>query len=332
MMVTLCPRCHTVTRVHAALLNAGELRCGRCGQRYAPLGQLFDDALEAQAAALARPPVPVAGAPAEPEPEPVAPEPIPETAGDPRIPLDTGPRRVDHKALDPGLPGLAPEQAGAPAMELAPTPRADVIGADWDAFGQPPLEGDVAASVASPEELDREVRRQIEAALLQELAEPPRRVSARTWLGLAVALLLVLALAGQWLFVQRHLWMDHPQWRPWADRACAVLGCELPLRRDTTRIELLEREVRDHPRVSEAVLISATFVNRADFTQPYPVFEVTFSDLSGHLLAVRRFAPGDYLEDPAAIPDGLAPGQPTRVRLEILDPGRQAMSFRMEFL
>lgn len=318
MMVTLCPRCHTVARVHAALLNAGELECGRCGQRYAPLGQLFDDALEAQAAALARPRAPVA------EEQRAVPAPASVSALPESVPETPPPPEVEATALQEPLAPLVAEAAAAQ--------RKDVTGADWDAFGQPPLEGDVAPSVASREELDREVRRQIEAALLQELAEPSRRVSARTWLGLAAALLLVLALAGQWLYVQRDLWLDHPQWRPWADRACAILGCALPLRRDSRQIELLEREVRDHPRVPEAVLISATFVNRATFPQPYPVFEVAFSDLSGSLLAVRHFAPGEYLEDPGAIADGLAPGQPARVRLEVLDPGRQAVSFRMEFL
>ncbi|MCW9059638.1 MAG: zinc-ribbon and DUF3426 domain-containing protein [Gammaproteobacteria bacterium] len=313
MIFSLCPSCHTVARVDAARLNAGELECGRCGQRYAPLGQLFDDVLSAQAAALARPRAPVAE---EQQPVPV---PEPETA-----PEAPPPPEAEATALQEPLAPLV--------AETAPALRHEVTGADWDAFGQPSLEGDVAGSVTSCQELDQEVRRQIEAALLQEMAEPSRRVSARTWLGLAAALLLVLALAGQWLYVQRDLWLDHPQWRPWADRACAVLGCELPLRRDSRQIELLEREVRDHPRVAEAVLISATFVNRATFPQPYPVFEVAFSDLSGSLLAMRHFAPAEYLEDPGAIPDGLAPGQPARVRLEVLDPGRQAVSFRMEFL
>lgn len=317
MIFSLCPSCHTVARVHAARLNAGELECGRCGQRYAPLGQLFDDVLEAQAAALARPRAPVA------EEQQAVPVPVPEPAPV-SVPDAPPPAELEATALQEPLAPLV--------AEAAPALRKEVTGADWDAFGQPPLEGDVAATVASREELDREVRRQIEAALLQDLAEPSRRVSARTWLGLAAALLLVLALAGQWLYVQRDLWLDHPQWRPWADRACAILGCELPLRRDSRQIELLEREVRDHPRVPEAVLISATFVNRASFPQPYPVFEVAFSDLSGSLLAVRHFTPEEYLQDPGAIPDGLAPGQPTQVRLEVLDPGRQAVSFRMEFL
>jgi hypothetical protein len=308
MIFTLCPGCYTVARVQAALLNAGELQCGRCGLRYAALGQLFDDALEAQAAALAvtaaaalkTVPVPVAAAPL------VAPAPAP--------------------AAEP-----EPEPLAVPEL-VAPVPLAPLTGADWDAFGQPPLDRDLASSVASSAELDAEVRRQIEAALLAELTEPARRrVSGRTWLGLVVLLLLMLGLSGYWLYLQRAYWLDHPQWRPWADQACAILGCELPLRRDSSQIELLEREVRDHPRRAEAVLIRASFVNRASFPQPYPVFEVIFSDLVGNTLALHRFAPEDYLEDAAALAAGIASGQTAALRLEVPDPGRRAVSFQMDF-
>lgn len=316
MIYALCPHCHTVARVQAARLNAGEIHCDRCGQDYAPLGQLYDDALEAQAAALAQTRAEAATPPAEiPVTAPAAPAPEPE------------PQPEETRAE-------APPPAAAEPLEAEPLarPARDVTGADWDAFGQPPREGDIAASVDSRRDLDSRVKRQIEEALLAELAEPRRpRVAARTWLGLGAALLLLLALAGQWIYTQRDAWLDHPQWRPWADRACELLGCELPLRRDPRQIELLEREVRDHPRLPETVLIRASFTNRADFTQPYPVFEVTFSDLSDRPLAVHRFGPEEYLEDPAGIPVGLAAGQTARVRLEVPDPGRQAVSFRMEF-
>ena len=321
MMVTLCPGCHTVARVQAALLNAGDLQCGRCGLRYAAMGQLFDDALDAQAAALAHARATLAAAVAdqaattvgalETVPVPVAAAPLAESAPVP-----------EAVALVPAVPEVAP----------LPAAVAPVTGADWDAFGQPALERDVASSVASSAELDAEVRRQIEAALLAELTEPPRRrVSGRTWLGLAMLLLLMLGLSGYWLYLQRAYWLDHPQWRPWADQACAILGCELPLRRDSSQIELLEREVRDHPRRAEAVLIRASFVNRASFPQPYPVFEVTFADLSGKQLAVHRFTPAEYLQEPTVMPGGLAPGRSVEVLLDVPDPGRQAVSFQMDF-
>jgi hypothetical protein len=326
MIYILCPACHTVARATAPLLNAGEVRCDRCGRVYGVLGQLFDDALEAQAAALARARAPLPEAPDTAEI--VVPAAVVSGSS------------LAHAAVYPspaaGLEAAAPavaESLATPVVETVPTPPADVTGADWDAFGHPPLEGDVAATVASSAELDAEVRRQLEETLRAELAAPlRRRVSGRTWLGLAVATLLVLALAGQWLYGQRDQWLDDPRWRPWADRACVILGCELPLRRDIRQLELLEREVRDDLRATEAVIITATFINRADFVQPYPVFEVGFSDLSGKRLAVHRFAPEEYLEDPAVIPTGLAPGQPVGIRLEVPDPGRQAVSFRMEFL
>jgi hypothetical protein len=320
MMVTLCPGCHTVARVQAALLNAGELQCGRCGLRYAALGQLFDDALEAQAAALAHARAVLPAEVAEHAPNAAAA--IEAVAAQVTEPVPALEPETEPVALVAAVPELAPLAAAV----------APVTGADWDAFGQPALERDVASSVASSAELDAEVRRQIEEALLAELTEPPRRrVSGRTWLGLAMLLLLMLGLSGYWLYLQRAYWLDHPQWRPWADQACAILGCELPLRRDSSQIELLEREVRDHPRRAEAVLIRASFVNRAPFTQPYPVFEVTFADLSGKQLAVHRFTPEEYLDEPTVIPGGLAPGRSVEVLLDVPDPGRQAVSFQMDF-
>jgi hypothetical protein len=96
-------------------------------------------------------------------------------------------------------------------------------------------------------------------------------------------------------------------------------------------LELLERDVRDHPHVKGAVLINATFVNRADFTQPYPVFEVAFSDLSGNPVAVRRFAPREYIGESESLLTGMAPGRPARVQLEVMDPGERAVSFQLEF-
>ena len=327
MIHTLCPGCLTVSRVRAAELNAegGLLHCARCGLAYPAAGQLFDAALDAQAARLVRERQAREADAAEAARVEVRPPGEPEVVAEPvpaLLPESEPAREAQVQS--------APEWPMSPFAREAPLPSSTRD--DWDTFGQPPLEGDIAASVASSAELDAEVRRQLEEALRAELTETPRRrVSGRTWVGLAVAMLLVLVLAGQWLYMQRAWWLDHPQWRPWADRACAVLGCELPLRRDIAQIDLLEREVRDHPRMAEAVLIDARFINRADFVQPYPVFEVELSDLSGRQLALHRFAPEEYLEDPGLIPAGLLPGQPVALRLEVPDPGRQAVSFRMEF-
>jgi hypothetical protein len=113
---------------------------------------------------------------------------------------------------------------------------------------------------------------------------------------------------------------------------CARLQCDLPLRRDTGSVQIVKREIRDHPHVKDALLVNATFVNRAAFVQALPVVQVSFSDMSGTPVAVRRFTPEEYLSTQQGIPDGIAPGEQQHLLLELIDPGDRAVSFQFDFL
>jgi hypothetical protein len=84
--------------------------------------------------------------------------------------------------------------------------------------------------------------------------------------------------------------------------------------------------------VSDALLVHATFVNRADFVQAYPVLQVSFSDVSGTPVALRRFGPEEYLPEIALADKGMAPGQQSLVMLEVIDPGERAVSFQFDFM
>lgn len=53
--------------------------------------------------------------------------------------------------------------------------------------------------------------------------------------------------------------------------------------------------VRSHPEFSGALVVDAIIYNRASFSQPFPLLELRFADLNGHLIANRRFKPGEYL-------------------------------------
>lgn len=148
----------------------------------------------------------------------------------------------------------------------------------------------------------------------------------------ALILVLLLLLMAQWLFFNRTGLAADADWRPVVERVCSVLHCELPLRTDLARIELLNRDVRKHPLVEDALLVYATLNNSADFPQPYPVFSISFSDVTGRPVAMRHFMPAEYLDpevDPAA---GMAPAVPVYVVLAIQDPGEEAVSFQFEFL
>ncbi len=144
--------------------------------------------------------------------------------------------------------------------------------------------------------------------------------------------LLILMFGLQWLIFNRTDLAADSGWRPTLERFCSILQCDLPLQTDLSRIELLNRDVRKHPLVENALLVNASLINHAGFPQPYPVFSIGFSDTSGKLVAARRFRPVDYLGEGVPIESGMAPDIPVHVVLEIQDPGKDAVSFQFEFL
>ena len=92
------------------------------------------------------------------------------------------------------------------------------------------------------------------------------------------------------------------------------------------------RDVRDHPRYRDALLVNATMINQAPLPQPFPVLELSLYGQTGAVLGVRRFQPEEYLDesiDPAA---GMPPERLVFVVLELATPAGEAVSFEFSFL
>lgn len=143
---------------------------------------------------------------------------------------------------------------------------------------------------------------------------------------------LIAVLLGQYAYFNRTELAQYPDLRPWLTSFCATLGCDVPLLRDPARISLANRVVQSHPAHEHALLIDATLVNEAAFTQAYPELELRFSDLDNRLVAGRRFRPAEYLPSGTDILKGMTPRQPVKFSLEIADPGKQAVSFQFNLL
>lgn len=158
---------------------------------------------------------------------------------------------------------------------------------------------------------------------------PTRRSGNGAWL--AGCTLALLVLGGQIAWAERARWIDDARVRPWLDSACAAIGCQLPLRRDVGALSLLSRDIRPHPSVENALIISATVRNDAAFAQPYPLVDITLSDLDEQRIAMRRFSPREYLGDTRAAERGLDAGASTALVFEIADPGRNAVAFEFKF-
>jgi predicted Zn finger-like uncharacterized protein len=149
--------------------------------------------------------------------------------------------------------------------------------------------------------------------------------------GVAIGFLLLL-LGLQWVFFSRAELAADESWRPMLERGCSIVNCKIPLRADVSRVDIISRDVRKHPMVKDVLLVNVDFKNTAEFIQPYPVLEVSFTDQSGEVIAMRRFNPAEYLDESTDQAAGMSAGSPIQALLELVDPGDQVVSFQFAFL
>ena len=125
-----------------------------------------------------------------------------------------------------------------------------------------------------------------------------------------------------------------PQMQVWADKLCQRFECKNITMRNPKKIELIARNVYSHPNEKNALIVNITMKNNANFAQPYPIMQISFSDVRGGNVAARRFLPAEYL--PAEIQQSdfqlLEPDTNMTFTMEIQDPGKQAMTYEFDFL
>jgi predicted Zn finger-like uncharacterized protein len=175
----------------------------------------------------------------------------------------------------------------------------------------------------------------ISSAVIQEALLTEDSVQRRRGPGVAagsIVLLLLFVLMGQWLYMQRVPLYERKQLRPLLQGFCTLLACDLPLPRMPQHIDVVERMVREHPRVARALLVNVTLVSRAEEPIAYPILELRLADVSGNRVAGRRFAPAEYLPGDVDPRRGLLPQRPVALALELMAPTIDVVSFQFEFL
>lgn len=208
-------------------------------------------------------------------------------------------------------PGDAPPQLSVPALRPTRQPQPQ-------------------ASLFDPDERQRQPPRRLHTPAFARAHRASAQV--RSWPWAVGTIVLLLSLLAQLGYAERAQVLDDARVRPWLDRACAEIGCHLPLRHDPGKLELLSRDIRPHPSVPGGLIISATLRNEADFYQAFPAVEITLSDLDENRIAMRRFQPQEYLGDSRNLSSGMAPGTTAALVFEVADPGKNAVAFEFKFL
>jgi len=152
------------------------------------------------------------------------------------------------------------------------------------------------------------------------------------WLGWGLLnLIALLGLAAQYAAYNFDELARQDEYRPWLEKICPALGCELPPRVDISQIKSSNLVVRSHPDFAGALVVDAIIYNRAPFAQPFPLLEVRFADIQGETLARRTFKPGEYLSGELAGQREMPSQIPIHIALDILDPGITAVNYSLAF-
>ena len=174
--------------------------------------------------------------------------------------------------------------------------------------------------------------------LAEELLLPPpetRRSMAGTvlWSIGVFALLLVLFAQLAW-FNRDPLLVRYPQYIPLVKQFCEQnerFGCDWVRERDLASIVLVNRDVREHPRYNDMLLVNLTIENRAARPQPWPGIQLTLIDNAGAVTGYRRLPPAEYLEPGTNVDAGMRVNQPLHLVLEVAETSRKPVGFEFDF-
>lgn len=315
-MYTLCPSCKTIFGINAQQLAAaqGRVRCGVCRAAFSALDNLSEQPDDLLSLPVMRPQEAQKSLRDTPTP--------PEAVSIRNVPQEQAPDPTQQE----------PDIINAPPMDGL------VLRAQDAQEQQPPMDGLVLRAHDAQEQPSSIVAEEPlapdpSASSPNHFAATPKRISLAATLTWSVANLALMAvLVIQFAYFNRDDLVRYTQWRPALEKMCHYAGCVLPLQSDITKITLINRELRSHPRVDNALLVTATLVNKASFPQPYPMLQLSLSDFSGRTVAMRRFQPTEYVGNAGEINGGMRPGQPIEISLELADPGKAAVGFEFTFI
>jgi len=148
-------------------------------------------------------------------------------------------------------------------------------------------------------------------------------------LWLAGILLLICFAIVQIVYYQRYTLISSTHFQQQILSLCQLLPCDETRFTSLSQIKLLERNIFTHPTRKKALMVSGSFVNQAPFEQAVPHLLISLSDRQGKFIAKRLFKADEFLADKSV--RFIQPGKPVQFRLELIDPGSEALAYEFEF-
>ncbi|MCP4076013.1 MAG: DUF3426 domain-containing protein [Gammaproteobacteria bacterium] len=167
----------------------------------------------------------------------------------------------------------------------------------------------------------------LKQAMYGENHKPSSSFKPLIWV--AGILLLIISFIIQTIYYQRYTLISSSHYQQQILNLCQLLPCDESRFSNLSQIKILDRNIFTHPTRKDALMVSGSFVNKASFSQAVPSLLISLSDSQGNFIANRLFKAEEFLADITI--NRLKPGKPVQFRLEIIDPGSEALTYEFEF-
>lgn len=142
-------------------------------------------------------------------------------------------------------------------------------------------------------------------------------------------LLLIIVLGAQYAWANFDTYLRESRFIGLTGFVCNYANCPDVRRFDLSLFSTDELIINTHPSTPNALQIDFIFRNTAEFEQAFPLVELNFSDLNRRLVANRLFKPEEYLDEDLKQFTHLPPNSSVQIRLEIADPGAEAINYSL---
>ncbi len=287
-------------------------------------------------------------------------------ATDPAIPPETGPGHPETAEIAGLWPEfdsdaeveeivLESERPAAPDLKASldrDGPSADASGGGGPGTGPQPVPGSgtsdgatataaagtvqaaavrvtTASGPAKDEPLSDEEAASTMALQAEEVARElglPRNRPLLKWSLRTLVLLVLLALIAAGVHWQRGVLMRNTGLAPVLEKAYGIIGIPVQPQWDITAFDILDSAARSTGR---DLVVMATFVNEAEFAQPYPVLRVTLENRWGQAIGQEDFTPQNYLNSFIA-GRRMDAGERARAEVTLRSPGSAAEGFSVD--
>jgi hypothetical protein len=253
----------------------------------------------------------------EPAPEPEEPAPEPEARPEPGHDPGLEEEPVFEQTETPSSSGTRPTKESEPFDDFV-----DESGFDFD---DPDRQADALhADAFHADPPFQHLRR-------DPVAVDSGRSGVRTLAWSIIVLALIGVLIAQVTWFQFDRLSAIPGLRPFYEKGCELVGCELKPLINVEAIQSRKLVVRTDPENRSQLVVDAVIINRADFEQPFPAIALTFSNLNGDVVAHSLFTPKEYLAGEGKQLEVMPTDTPVRIAINIRDPGRDAVNYNLLF-